>query len=153
VSIKTSSAKGKGKKFQNYVRDRILARFPWLGEGDVESCSMGSGGVDIPLSPLGRRTFPISVECKKTKKTPSRAELDQARANAYGSTTPAVVWCPHGVGAKKAMIMFDLEDFFDFYERIAEDDLADLAEAARDVERMERNHRRVEPSNWAKGHE
>lgn len=123
MPIKTSSAKAKGRKFQNYVRDRILARFPWLGEGDVGSCSMGSSGVDIPLSPLGRRTFPVSVECKKTKKTPSRGELDQARANAYGSSTPAVVWTPHGVGQKKAMIIFDLEDFFDFYENIASDHL------------------------------
>jgi hypothetical protein len=126
MAIKTSSAKAKGKRLQNYIRDRILARFPWLGEGDVDSCSMGSGGVDIPLSPLGRRTFPISVEAKKTKKTPSRAELDQARANAYGSTTPAVVWCPHGCGMKKSMIMFDLEDFFDMYESIAATHLRDL---------------------------
>ena len=128
MAIKTSSAKAKGKRLQNYVRDRILARFPWLGEGDVDSCSMGSGGVDIPLSPLGRRTFPISVECKKTKKTPSRAELDQSRANAYGSTIPAVVWTPHGSGLKKSMIIFDLEDFFDFYENMASDHLCKLRE-------------------------
>jgi hypothetical protein len=147
----TSSAKSKGKRLQNYIRDRILARFPWLGEGDVESCSMGSGGVDIPLSPLGRRTFPISVEAKKTKKTPSRAELDQARANAYGSTTPAVVWCPHGSGMKKSMIIFDLEDFFDMYETIAEDHLEGLRHWNEREQDMEHRHTRVESSNWAKG--
>ena len=64
-----------------------------LEEGDVESCSMGASGVDIKMSPTARRALPLSIECKKTKKTPSRAELDQATANAYGLTLPAVVWC------------------------------------------------------------
>lgn len=123
MPITTQSAKGKGRRFQNYVRDRILATFPWLGEGDVDSCSMGSSGIDIPMSPLARKTFPVSIECKKTKKTPSRAELDQSRANAYGTTIPAVAWCPHGCGHKKAMIMFDLEDFLDWYQQIAQDKL------------------------------
>lgn len=140
MPIKTSSGKAKGRKFQQYVRDLILEKFPWLGEGDVESCSMGASGVDVILSPLARRTFPISFECKKTKRTPSRAELDQARANAYDTTIPAVAWCPHGVGHTKSMIMFDLNDFFDFYENIASDHLDKL-----------KDHRHPEPSPWAKG--
>ena len=128
MAIKTSSAKSKARKFQQFVRDEILKRFTWLGEGDVGSCSMGAGGIDVPLSPLGRRTFPVSVECKKTRKTPSRAELEQARVNAYGSTTPAVAWTPHGVGHSKAMIIFDLQDFLDFYQNIASDKLEKLRE-------------------------
>ena len=126
MSIKTSSAKAKGRRLQNYIRDKLLERFPWLDEGDVESRSMGSSGVDIILSPLGRRTFPVSIEAKKTKKTPSRAELDQSRANAYGTTIPAVVWCPHGCGHKKSMIMFDLEDFLDWYQEINKDELRSI---------------------------
>jgi hypothetical protein len=118
--IKPQSRKQKGRALQQYVRDRLLARFPWLGEGDVESCSMGAGGVDIKMSPLARRTLPISIECKKTKKTPSRSELEQSEENAYSTTLPAVVWCPHGKGPDKSMIMFDLEDFLAWYEQIAE---------------------------------
>jgi hypothetical protein len=121
--IKTSSAKAKGRNFQKYVVSRILKHFPWLGEGDVESRSMGSGGVDIMMSPLGRRSLPLSIECKKTKKTPSRQELDQARHNAYGTTAPCVVWCPHGSGPQKAMIMFDLEDFINWYKDVSEREL------------------------------
>jgi hypothetical protein len=103
MPINTSSAKAKGRRLQNYVRDRILEVFPWLGEGDVDSCSMGSSGIDVPMSPIARRTFPVSIECKKTKKTPSIAELNQSRANAYGTTLPVVIWCPHGVGHKKSV--------------------------------------------------
>ncbi len=128
MAIKTSSAKAKGRMLQNYIRDLILGLFPWLGEGDVESCSMGSSGVDIPMSPLARKTLPISIEAKKTKKTPSRAELDQSRANAYEGTIPAVVWCPHGCGPNKSMIMFDLEDFIEWYWEIRREYLDNLRE-------------------------
>lgn len=119
MTIQTQSAKSKGRRLQQYVKNRILEVFPWLGEGDVDSCSMGSSGIDIPMSPLGRRTFPVSIECKKTKKTPALAELKQSRANAYGTTLPVVVWCPHGAGHKKSMMMCDLDDFLSWYEMIA----------------------------------
>ena len=123
MSIKTSSAKNKGRKFQNHVRDTILKRFEWLGEGDVGSCSMGSSGEDIPMSPLARKTLPISIECKKTRKHPAMAEMKQAMANATGMDAPAIAWSPHGSGPKDAMITFNLEDFLDFYEMVAGDRL------------------------------
>lgn len=126
MSIKTSSAKGKGRKFQNHVRDTILKRFEWLEEGDVGSCSMGSSGEDIPMSPLARKTLPVSIECKKTRKHPAMAEMKQARANARGIDAPAIAWSPHGSGPKDAMITFNLEDFLDFYEMVAEERLAEI---------------------------
>ena len=128
MTINTSSAKAKGRRLQNFIRDLLLETFTWLGEGDVGSCSSGSSGIDIPLSPLGRRTFPVSIEAKKTKKTPSRGELDQSRVYAYGMTLPAVVWCPHGVGHKKSMIMFDLGEFLEWYKDIRQDHLDKLRE-------------------------
>lgn len=89
---------------------------------------MGSSGVDIQLSPLGRKTFPVSIEAKKTRKHPARAEMEQSRANAYGMTVPAIVWCPHGSGLPKSMITFDFEDFLDWYELIMGDKLDKLKE-------------------------
>jgi hypothetical protein len=124
TGIKTASAKAKGRKFQQHVRDRILKMFPWLREGDVESRSMGAGGVDIMMSPVARRTLPLSIECKKTKATPSRAQLEQSQANVVEGTIPCVIWCPHGKGADKAMIMFDFDEFLGWYkERQNESDL------------------------------
>lgn len=117
MTIKTQSAKAKGRNLQNHVRDKILQQFPWLGEGDVASTSMGSSGVDIKLSPAARNTLPISIECKKTKKTPNRSELKQSENNAYKETLPAVVWCPHGYGLDKSMIMFDFEKFLKWYKK------------------------------------
>jgi hypothetical protein len=132
MSIKTQSAKGKGRRLQNYVRDLILAKFPWLQEGDVDSCSMGSSGVDIQMSPLGRRTIPVSIECKKTRKHPGVAEMKQAAANTYGMTIPAVVWCPHGAGHAKSMITFELDEFLEWYKDIREDYMDKLREQEED---------------------
>jgi len=102
--------------------------FPWLGEGDVDSCSMGSSGVDIPMSPLGRKTLPISIEAKKTRKHPARAEMKQARANVYEDTIAAVAWSPHGSGPKDTMITFNLEDFIEWYWEIRREYLDNLRE-------------------------
>jgi len=128
LPIKTQSAKNKGRRLQQHLRDRIYYYFPWLTEGDVESRSMGASGTDLVLSPLARRTIPISFECKKTKKTPSLAELKQAREGAYGNTLAGVVWCPHGAGHQKSMIMFDLEDFLLWYKEMGEDRLESIRE-------------------------
>lgn len=126
MTIKTSSAKSKGRALQQYICQRILHHFPWLEDGDVTSRSMGAQGVDVMMSPLARRTLPLSIEAKKTKATPSRAELEQSRNNAYGTTAACVVWCPHGCGPHKSMIMFDFETFLEWYKDIVEDELYEL---------------------------
>ncbi len=118
VAIKTASCKAKGRATQNYIRDQILKRFPWLKEGDVESRAMGSAGVDIMMSPLARDTLPISIEAKKGRKHPAMAEMRQARANTYEDTVAAVAWCPHGSGHQETMITFNFDEFLEWYNGI-----------------------------------
>ena len=62
--MKAQSAKAKGRKLQQVVRDGVLKRFPSLEPDDVRSTSMGAGGEDVQLSPVARRLFPYQVECK-----------------------------------------------------------------------------------------
>jgi hypothetical protein len=50
MAISTASAKSKGRKLQQTVRDAVLAQYPDLTEDDVRSCPMGSNGEDIQLS-------------------------------------------------------------------------------------------------------
>ena len=76
---------------------------------------MGASGVDVKMSPLARKVLPISIEAKKTKKTPSLAELRQARSNTYNDTIGAVVWSPHGTGPDKCVIMFDFNEFLEWW--------------------------------------
>ncbi len=65
--MRTSSAKAKGRRLQQKVRDLILETFSELEEDDVRSTSMGASGEDVLLSPLARKKFPFSVECKNVE--------------------------------------------------------------------------------------
>jgi hypothetical protein len=68
VRISIQSAKGKGRRLQQEVRDIILDNFKMLEPDDVKSTSMGSGGEDVMLSPLARKTLGgIQIECKRVK--------------------------------------------------------------------------------------
>lgn len=76
--MKPRSAKAKGRKFQQEVRDMILERFPDLTADDVRSTSMGAGGEDIQLSTAARRLLPIQIECKSKSKSAIHTMYDQA---------------------------------------------------------------------------
>ena len=75
--MKTHSAKAKGRKFQQWVRDQIIKTFPELTSDDVRSTSMGASGDDILLSSHAIRLFPYSVECKARHAIAVYAWLDQ----------------------------------------------------------------------------
>ena len=89
--MKTRSAKNKGKRLQNDVRDLILETFTELEPDDVRSTSMGCGGEDLQLSPAARKKFNFSVECKNQEKLNIWSALDQAEQNS-GEHTPLVIF-------------------------------------------------------------
>ena len=64
--MKPSSAKNKGRIFQQFVVSALLKAFPTLKPGDVRSTSMGAPGEDILLSPRAEETIAqFKIECKK----------------------------------------------------------------------------------------
>ena len=89
--MKPRSAKNKGKRLQNKIRDLILEKFDSLEPDDVRSITMGDSGEDILLSPAARRLFPFSVECKNQEKLNIWSALEQAEDNS-GNHTPLVVF-------------------------------------------------------------
>ena len=90
--MKPRSAKNKGKRLQNKIRDLILEKFNNILElDDVRSITMGDSGEDILLSPVARRVFPFSVECKNQEKLNIWEALDQAEGNS-GKHTPLVIF-------------------------------------------------------------
>jgi len=89
--MKTRSAKNKGKRLQNKVRDLILEKFNQLEEDDVRSITMGDSGEDILLSPAARKLFPFSVECKNQEKLNIWSSLEQTETNA-GKHTPLLIF-------------------------------------------------------------
>ena len=106
--MKTSSAKAKGRKLQQVVRDAILAKYPHLEPDDVKSTSMGAGGEDVQLSPAARRSFPYCVECKSRKAFAGYAVLDQA--DTHGQYAPLAVV---KANQRKPLVMIYLDDFME----------------------------------------
>jgi hypothetical protein len=65
--MKTSSAKAKGRRFQQWVRDQLIEQLDIHPE-DIESRSMGAGGEDLIMARAAREKFPYSIECKNQEK-------------------------------------------------------------------------------------
>lgn len=81
--IKTSSAKSKGRKLQQHVRDtltEILKPYGAVAE-DIKSTSMGASGEDVQLSPFARKLLPISIECKSLASIAAYKWFEQAKSN------------------------------------------------------------------------
>jgi hypothetical protein len=91
MAIKPSSAKAKGRKHQQWVRDKSYEIFPQLEEGDVRSTSMGAGGEDLQLSPAARKLLPLSIECKAFKSFAIYKVVEQAEANAPKGAEPIAI--------------------------------------------------------------
>ena len=89
--MKPRSAKNKGKRLQNKVRDLILEKFNSLESDDVRSITMGESGEDILLSPAARKLFPFSVECKNQEKLNIWKSLEQSETNS-GKHIPIVIF-------------------------------------------------------------
>lgn len=88
----TSSAKAKGRRLQQAVRDGILAKFPELKPGDVRSTSMGASGEDLLLSPRALELFPFAVECKNQEALNIWKALEQAQEHAVEGARPLLVF-------------------------------------------------------------
>ena len=79
--MKTRSAKNKGKRLQNNVRDLLLETFTELEPDDIKSTTMGEIGEDIQLSPAARKLIPYAIECKNQEKINIWESLKQAESN------------------------------------------------------------------------
>lgn len=93
--IKASSAKGKGRDAQQWLRDRIrtILSFYWeLHDPDhVNSIGMGQSGMDILLSPTAKKVFPFAFEVKNQDKIGFWPVVAQAKANA-SNLFPAIMF-------------------------------------------------------------
>lgn len=65
--MKTASAKNKGRRFQQWIRD-LLINLLQIDPEDIESRSMGAAGEDLILAKAAREKFPYSIEAKNTER-------------------------------------------------------------------------------------
>ena len=79
--MKTQSAKAKGRRLQQWIRDILIEKLNVHPE-DIESRSMGAGGEDLIMARAARELFPYSVECKNQEKINVWESYKQAEENA-----------------------------------------------------------------------
>ena len=107
--MKTRSAKNKGKRLQNSVRDILLETFDTLEPDDIKSAIMGDSGEDNQLSPAARKLIPYSIECKNQEKLNIWSALEQAEGN-KGVSKPVLIFKRN---RSKTYAVLELEDFVD----------------------------------------
>ena len=104
--MKTQSAKAKGRKLQQWVRDQIIEQLEVHPE-DIESRSMGAGGEDLIMARAARQKFPFSIECKNVEKLNVWEAYKQAEENSK-DYEPVVVMKKNN---HKTLVVIDAEHF------------------------------------------
>lgn len=117
--ITPQSAKAKGRKFQQYCRDKILELLKPYGivPDDVKSTAMGQSGEDLQFSPAARKLLAISVECKSLKAIAVYKLYEQAEQ--YKDKGEPVLFIK--ADRKKPLAVVDL----DYYLKLERERLSD----------------------------
>jgi hypothetical protein len=108
--MKVQSAKAKGRRLQQWVRDKLIEMLDVHPE-DIESRSMGAGGEDLIMARAARQKFPHSIECKNVEKLNVWDAYEQAQANS-GDYEPVLVMKKNG---KKPLVVVDAEYYIQLH--------------------------------------
>jgi hypothetical protein len=111
MSIKTSSAKAKGRNLQKWVREKLIEELNIHPE-DIESRSMGAAGEDLIMARAAREKFPLSIECKNVEKLNVWEAYEQAKSNA-GNYEPIVIMKKNH---KRPLVVIDAEYFIGLFK-------------------------------------
>ena len=110
--MKTQSAKAKGRRLQQWMRDTLIEGLDIHPE-DIESRSMGAGGEDLIMARAAREKFGYSIECKNVEKLNVWDAYDQAKVNSK-DYEPIVVMKKNG---KKPLVVIDAEYFVNLHKK------------------------------------
>ena len=110
--MKTSSAKAKGRKLQQWFAKLMVDTLD-LHEEDIESRPMGSQGEDIIMGRESREKFPYSVECKNQEAVNVWKAYEQAESNC-GKYEPLVVIKRN---RSKPLVVIDAEHFVALHKK------------------------------------
>ena len=111
--MKTSSAKQKGRKLQQWMRDLLIEKLGVLPE-DIESRSMGSQGEDLIMARAAREKFPLSIECKNQEAVNVWKSYEQASENS-GEYEPVLVIKRN---KSKPLVVIDAEYFVSMFKEV-----------------------------------
>lgn len=121
--MKTSSAKGKGRRLQNFVAQSLsdktyhygVPRDPYYEfwkprEGDIKPVLMGGSGVDIQLSPIAKDWIPYDIECKNQEKWNIPQWWKQTTANTEEGRKPLLIV---GKNRHEPLVVMRFEDWLE----------------------------------------
>ena len=110
--MKTQSAKAKGRRLQQWVRDQLIEKLEVHPE-DIESRSMGAGGEDLIMARAARQKFPFSIECKNVEKLNVWEAYEQAKSNS-NDYEPIVIMKKN---QRKPLVVVDADFFISLFKR------------------------------------
>ena len=110
--MKTSSAKAKGRKLQQWFAN-VLVEGLGLDRDDLESRPMGSQGEDIIMGKQSRDIFPYSVECKNQEAVYVWKAYEQASENCKGYEPLVVI----KRNRHKPLVVVDAEHFVELQKK------------------------------------
>jgi hypothetical protein len=110
--MKTSSAKAKGRKLQQWFA-AIMVKTLNLHEEDLESRPMGSQGEDIIMGRESREKFPYSIECKNQEAVNVWKAYEQASTNCKGYEPLVVI----KRNRSKPLVLVDAEHFVALHKK------------------------------------
>ena len=110
--MKTSSAKAKGRKLQQWFAN-VLVETLGLDSEDLESRPMGSQGEDIILGRQSRDVFPFSIECKNQEAVNVWKAYEQASENCKGYEPLVVI----KRNRHKPLVVIDAEKFVQLFKK------------------------------------
>jgi hypothetical protein len=104
----TKSGKAKGRRLQNWVRDKLKDRHG-LNDDDVKCALMGESGADVKLlSKEARNAFPFNIECKNAEAVNVWKAYEQAKT--HGDLEPLLVIKKNG---KNPIVVLDAAYFME----------------------------------------
>lgn len=105
--MRTSSAKAKGRRLQQWVRDVLKELFSWTDD-DVRSAIMGETGADVKITTRMKHLFPYEIECKN-KEAFKGLYTAYEQASSHGTDEPLLIIKSN---RKPALAIVSAEHFF-----------------------------------------
>ena len=107
--MKQSSRKAKGRRLQNYVRDKILKNFPHLKPADVQCVENYAPGPDIILSKVAAKLVPWQWEVKNQEKLSTLYSWFKQANKKIPKNLSAVLVMK--MNTREPLVVIDFEDF------------------------------------------
>ena len=110
--MKTSSAKAKGRRLQQWFANLLVEKLGVDAE-DIESRPMGSQGEDIIMGKQTREIFPYSIEAKNQEAVNVWKAYEQATENCKGYEPLVVI----KRNRTKPLVLVDAEYFVELHNK------------------------------------